>query len=197
MLIFKNKISILNIILEILALAMFALFIYLALSYPLAYIGVVVLCIVLFCMLHKSNFIILKQDGIIYRKYFIWKKLRFDKIASIYIVKHSFSTRTGIFDFHNKKDRKVQGCIFFAKADPCLPKDSLNNSIKLSVEWSNFYFDVQYNNQIIRNMITGGFNGDIFITAEMAEVMGKDLEKLLSENNFDCFHLKVVDLRGN
>lgn len=192
MFVLRTKLAIGTIIVEWLSLLFVAVSIYLAIIQPLFYI-LVGLCVILFLFVaHKSNYVILKKDGVVYRKYWIWKKLRYDKIKVLFITKHSFAGKGYIYDFHDKNTKQISGCIFLMKDITPSAKNSLSNSVKMSGEWSSTLIDFQYKNEILKVILAGGFDGEIYITDEMDGILGTQLRSVMEENNFDTSKIKVL-----
>lgn len=143
-------------------------------------------------MTHKSNYVILKKDGIIYRKYWIWKKVKYDTIKVLFITKHCHAGKGNNYDFHDKVTKQIAGCIFLMKDITPSAKDSLSNSVKMSGEWSSIFIDFQYKNEILKVILEGGFNGEVYITDEMDGILGAQLRSVLKENNFDTSKINVI-----
>lgn len=176
---------------------MVAVTIYLAITqqHPFFYILIGACVILLFISTHKSNYVVLKKDGVVYRKYWIWKKLRYDKIQVLFITKHSYAGKGYIYDFHDKNTKQISGCIFLMKDITPSAKDSLINSVKMSGEWSSTLIDFQYKDEILKKILAGGFDGEVYITDEMNSVLGTELRRVLENAKFDISKINVVQTK--
>lgn len=192
MFVLRNKLSIFKTIIEWSILALVAISIYLAISQPLFYILVALFVLVFLLSIHKSNFVVLKKDGIIYRKYLIWKKIKYKNVKILFITKLSYIIRANVVDFHDKETKLISGSIFLMKDLSLSAKISLKNSVSMYGEWSNTFIDTKYTNSIFETILEGGFSGDIYITDEMNNILGSDLVKLLIKMNFDMTKFKVL-----
>ncbi len=192
MFVLRSKLSIIQTIVNWLLLAIVGVSIYFAIEQPLYYIFVAVFVLAFLFVIHKSNYVILKKDGVVYRKYWIWKKDKYDTIKVLFITKHSHAGKASIYDFHDKKTKQVSGCIFLMKDITLSAKESLSNSVKMSGEWSSTLIDFQYKNEILERILSGGFDGEVYITEEMDGVLGAELRRVLKKADFDISKIKVV-----
>ncbi len=191
---FRRKLSWLQYLIVFLLLGIIGVEIYCALFNPLYYIGVAITCVLLLVILHKSEYVILKQDSLIYRKYLLWRRVHYSKINILFITKQSFSVgyAGGVYDYHDKNTKQKIGCIFFMKDISETDKKSLSNSFNMVSEWHNTYIDVKYKDCILKTIIAGGFNGEIYITNEMMEILGEEIKSILDKCGFDLSKLKII-----
>lgn len=194
MFVLRSKLSIIKTIIEWSTLALVAISLYFAMSKPLCYILVAFFVLVFLMAIHKSNFIVMKKNGIVYRKYLIWKNIKYKDIKILFITKHSYITKGNISDFHDKETKSISGSIFLMKDISVSAKVNLKNSVKMYAEWSNIFIDVQYKSKVLETILESGFNGEIYITDEMNNMLGNKLVKLLSKVNFNMSKFKVLDI---
>lgn len=188
----RTKLGLLKTVVEWMTLGFIVGSIFLAIEQPLFYI-LVAFCVLLFLIAtNKSNYVILKKDGLVYKKYWIWKKIKFDAIKVLFITKHSYMTRTGVADFHDKNTKQTSGCIFLMKDISLSAKESLVNSVQMYGEWNNICIDIQYKSEIFEKVLAGGFDGDIFITNELNNSLGKEINGTLKKMNSFAPNIRVL-----
>ena len=199
----RSKLSIGCCIISVIIFAVFVIVLVVGLIYSInltAYI--LMLCffgILSLFSVHKSNFVKLNNYNLKFRKYFILQTVKYANIPIVFITKHMFETRFGIYEFHDKKNQIV-GCIFFMKELSLTIKKTLSNSYHMNSlfedEWSNVYIDVAYQKRILEIVLQGGFRGRFCITTEMYAILGNEIEGLLKEYN-PQINLEIIDIMQN
>lgn len=187
----RNKQSIPNLVCSVLLLAIFIF---------IVIIGVVggntenlplydAICCVLggACLfsLHKGNFIRLKENEIVFRKYFLIHKVKYADIPVLFITKYVTPRLHGGPLERHEKNGKLSGYMFFMKDITLSAKDSLRDCMKMEGEWSIIYIDARYRKEILERVLSGGFRGKIYITAEMRQVWGNEIESEIDNAGFN------------
>ena len=185
----RNKQSIPNFVCSVLFLAFFIFIVTIGVigeteNLPLYIAICCVFGLVFLFSIHKGNFIKLKESEIVFRKYFLFHKVKYADIPVLFITKYVTSLPGGPQERH-EKDGKLSGYMFFMKDITLSAKDSLRDCMKMEGEWSIIYIDARYRKEILERVLSGGFQGKIYITAEMRQVWGEEIEGEIEKAGFN------------
>ncbi len=191
----RNKQSIPNLVCSVLILVFFILIVIIGVigetgNLPLYIAICCVFGLVFLFSIHKGNFIKLKESEIVFRKYFLFYKVKYADIPVLFITKYVTSLPGGPQERH-EKDGKLSGYMFFMKDITLFAKESLRDCMSMYGEWSIIYIDVRYRKEILERVLAGGFRGKIYITAEMRQVWGEEIEKEIEKAGFNIEFITV------
>lgn len=83
-----------------------------------------------------------------------------------------------------KRTGNCPGICFYEGYYPSA-KESLRDCMKMEGEWSIIYIDARYRKEILERVLSGGFRGKIYITAEMRQVWGEEIEGEIEKAGFN------------